>query len=170
MPWILLLLALFCLPAAAEMRDPMRHFFQLNLGDLREDLATARAEGKTGILLMYEMDGCPFCERMKNTVLSQSAVQDYYRRHFIVYAMDTRGDARMIDFKGNRTTEKDFAQAQRARATPTFVFHDLDGREIARYTGATQTATEFLLLGSYVVSGAYRTSTFTAYRQEYLGQ
>jgi thioredoxin-related protein len=26
---------------------------------------TARAEGKQGVLIMFEMDDCPFCSRMK---------------------------------------------------------------------------------------------------------
>ncbi len=166
MRWLLLLLALFSLPALAEVRDPGVHFFQPKLGDLKDDLGAARSEGKLGILLMYEMDECPFCDRMKRTVLNQSEVQDFFRQHFIVYAMDTKGDAPMTDFKGNATTEKAFALEQRARATPTFVFHDLDGNVMARYTGATQTAAEFILLGRFVTEGHYKTTSFNAYKRQ----
>lgn len=166
MRWILLLLACLSLPALAEVRDPGEHFFQPKLGDLKGDLAEAKAAGKVGILLMFEMDDCPFCDRMKRTVLNQSQVQDYYRQHFIVYPMDTRGDAPMVDFAGKDTTEKAFSLEQRARATPTFVFYDLDGKAVARFTGATQTVDEFLLLGRYVVEGTYKTMPFNVYKRQ----
>ncbi|MFN3594846.1 MAG: thioredoxin family protein [Thiobacillaceae bacterium] len=164
--WIMLLLSLFTLAAAAEVRDPYVHFFQPKLGDLHGDLETARREGKLGILLMFEMDDCPFCHRMKAQVLNRAEVQDYFRRHFLIYNIDTKGDIPITDFQGNETTEKAFALAQRARATPVFIFYDLEGKPLTRYTGATQTAEEFLLLGRYVVEGAYKTMPFNLYKRQ----
>lgn len=170
MRWLLLLLAFLSLPALAEVRNPNEHFFQPKLGDLKDDLSVAKAEGKNGILLMFEMDDCPFCDRMKHTVLSQSEVQDFFRKHFIVYPMDTKGDAPMVDFMGKDTTEKAFSLEQRARATPTFIFYDLDGKVMARFTGATQTVDEFMLLGRYVVDGIYKTMSFNVYKRQVKAQ
>lgn len=155
----------FITPALAEVRDPAVHFFQPKLGDLYGELAVAKQEGKSAILLMFEMDDCPFCQRMKATVLNRADVQDYYRRHFLIYSIDTKGDVPIIDFQGMETTEKAFALAQRARATPVFIFYDLEGKPITRYTGATKDAEEFLLLGRYVVEGAYKTMPFNVYKQ-----
>lgn len=166
MRWLLVLFACLSLPALAEPRNPESHFFQPKMGDLKDDLATARAEAKTGMLLMFEMDECPFCDRMKRTILNQPEVQDYFRKHFVIYPIDTKGDIPLVDFNGKATTEKAFALEQRARATPVFVFYDLDGQPIARYTGATQTPAEFLLLGRYVVEGAYRQMPFSAYKRQ----
>lgn len=167
MRWLLLTLALVLptLPALAEVRDPHSHFFMAKMGDFKEELATARQEGKAGVLIMFEMEDCPFCSRMKGTVLNQSEVQDWYRKHFLIYAMDVKGGTDMTDFQGNATTEKAFALANRARATPTFLFFDLEGNAIARFTGATQTAEEFLLLGRYVVEGVYKTQPFNVYKK-----
>lgn len=164
--FLLLLGLLQALPALAEVRDPTVHFFQPKLGDLHGDLASARDEGKLGVLLMFEMDDCPFCHRMKATVLNRADVQDYFRRHFLIYSIDTKGDVPITDFQGRDTTEKSFAQAQRARATPVFVFYDLEGQPVTRYTGATKTAEEFLLLGRYVVEGAYKTMSFNVYKRQ----
>lgn len=166
MRWFLLALALLALPALAAPRDPQTHFFQPKMGDFQGDLAVAKAEGKTGILLMFEMDECPFCHRMKTTVLNRPEVQDYYRAHFLIYAVDVKGDVPVTDFQGEQTTEKAFALRQRARATPVFVFYDLQGREMARFTGTTQTAEEFLLLGRYVVEGAYKDMPFNVYKRQ----
>lgn len=167
MRWLLLTLALILptLPALAEVRDPQSHFFMAKMGDFKDELGTAKKEGKEGVLIMFEMEECPFCARMKGTVLNQSEVQDWYRKHFLIYAVDVKGGTDMTDFQGNATTEKAFALANRARATPTFLFFDLEGNPITRFTGATQTAEEFMLLGRYVVEGAYKTQPFNVYKK-----
>lgn len=166
--WLLgLLILMLGLGAArAETRDPQRHFFDQTLGDFREELATARGQGKKGILLMFEMDDCPFCHRMKTTVLNRVDVQDYYRTHFLIFPLDIEGAVEITDFKGQTLRQKDFALKQyRVRATPVFAFFDLEGNLIARYTGATKDAQEFLTLGEYVVSGAYKEGDFGRYRR-----
>jgi thioredoxin-related protein len=80
--------------------------------------------------------------------------------------VDVKGDTPMVDFKGRETTEKAFALEQRARATPVFIFYDLEGNSVTRYTGTTQTAEEFNLLGRYVVEGAYKTTSFNVYKRQ----
>lgn len=166
----LLLLAL--LPAgpqalAAAGRDPATHFFDETWGDLQEELAIAREEGKQGILLFFELDECPFCHRMKRSVLNQPEVQAYFRKHFRIFTIDIEGDVELVDFQGNTTTQKDFSfKANRVRATPVMVFYDLDGKEIMRYTGATSGVQEFLWLGQFVVEGHYENMRFTRYKRQ----
>ncbi|MFN3749904.1 MAG: thioredoxin family protein [Thiobacillus sp.] len=163
-----LLIVLFLLvsaPAWAEVRDPMTHFFQPKFGDLRADLAEAKKQGKQGIFLFFEMDECPWCERMKSTILNQSEVQDAYRAKFLVYAIDVNGDTEIVDFQGNTMTEKAFALGLRVRATPVLMFFDLDGKPVARHTGPVKDKAEFLLLGQYVTEGAYATQPFVRYKQ-----
>jgi thioredoxin-related protein len=166
MRWLLLVLALFTLPVMAEVRDPASHFFMPKLGDFKGDLDAAKQEGKVGILLMFELDDCPYCHRMKATILNQSEVQDWFRQHFLIYTVDAKGDTAMTDFNGKDTTEKAFALEQRVRATPVFQFYDLTGKPTARFTGATQSKEEFLLLGRYVVEGAYKTMPFNVYKRQ----
>lgn len=75
---------------------------------------------------MFEMDECPFCHRMKTTVLNRPEVQDYFRKHFLIFSVDIEGDIEITDFQGKPTTMKDFAFKQyRVRATPVFQFFDL---------------------------------------------
>jgi thioredoxin-related protein len=164
--WLSALLLLVPLVSQAEVRDVSTYFFHPKLGDFKAELGEAKSEGKTGVLIMFVMEDCPFCHRMKTTVLNQSEVQDYYRLHFLIYEVDTKGDAPMTDFRGKHTTEKAFALDQRARATPVFIFYDLAGKPMTRYTGATSGAEEFLLLGRYVVEGAYQTSPFNVYKHQ----
>ena len=168
-----LLLALMVLVSASAMaadkpRDPGQHFFNDSFWDFTEELENAREAGKQGILVMFEMDECPFCHRMKTTVLNQPDVQDYFREHFLIFPVDIEGDVEVVDFRGKTTKMKDFAFKQyRVRATPVFAFYDLDGKYIkrARFTGATRDKDEFLLLGRYVVEGAYKKQSFTRYKR-----
>ena len=156
---------LFAAPTWAETRDPVTHFFQPKFGDLQADLQEAKKQGKKGIFLFFEMDDCPFCERMKTTILNQSDVQDAFREKFLLYSIDVNGDTEITDFQGKHMSEKAFAFAHRVRATPALLFFDLDGKLIARHTGPAKDKAEFLLLGQYVAEGAYASQPFTKYKQ-----
>ena len=151
-----------------EIRDAST-FFDESLNDMQEEKETATDEGKKGILLMFEMDECPFCARMKKTVLNRGKVQDYFREHFRILAVDIEGDLELTDFSGNDTTQKDFSLKQfRVRATPVFQFLDLEGKPIknGRLTGATRDANEFMMLGQYIVEGENENMPFVRYKRK----
>jgi thioredoxin-related protein len=148
-------------------RDPSDYFFDQSLGNFQEELELAREEGKQGILIMFEMDECPFCHRMKTRVLNQVEVQDYFKEHFLIYTVDIEGDVEITDFDGVAMKEKDFAFKQhRVRATPVFGFFDLEGEMITRFTGAANSKQEFLWLGEFVVDGHYRETNFSRYKRQ----
>ncbi len=151
-------------------RDAMTHFFDANTGDLKAELADARVANKKAILLMYEQEGCPACFFMKQNVLNRVDVQELYRRHFVSFTIDINGSVPLKDFAGRDISEKAFAIAAKARATPTFAFHDLNGNEIVRITGAVREAGEFKLLAEFVASGAYKTRQFAEYKQAHLNK
>ncbi|MEB8430769.1 thioredoxin family protein [Cocleimonas sp. KMM 6892] len=151
-----------------EIRD-YSTFFDESLGDMQEEKEIATEEGKKGILLMFEMDECPFCARMKKTVLNRGKVQDYYRKHFRIITVDIEGDLELTDFAGKDTTQKVFSLEQfRVRATPVFQFLDLEGKPIknGRLTGASKDADEFMMLGKYIVEGANEEMPFIRYKRK----
>lgn len=160
----------FVLPVSATTRDPMQHFFHQSFNSLPDEVAAAKSGGQLGILIMFEAEDCPWCAKMKATVLNQAGVQDYYRQHFRILMMDVNGDVPMADFGGQEMTQKDFAfRHNRVRATPVFTFFGLDGKLLTKYTGAARDPEEFLWLGEFVVSGAWKTTNFTAYKRERSG-
>lgn len=163
MCWIFVF-ASFSSVTFAESADA---FFQDSLGDYREELEIAAEEGKLGIFLFFEQDECPFCHRMKTTILNLKPVQDWYHKYFKTFAIDIEGDTEMVDFSGNTMIAKDFAfKHNRVRATPVMVFIGLDGKKMVRYTGATSSKEEFLWLGEFVVNGDYKNSSFTRYKRD----
>jgi thioredoxin-related protein len=142
-------------------------FFDTSLGDFQEELEIAQEEGKQGIMLFFEMDECPFCHWMKTNVLNKPEVQRYFKKNFKIFAVEIEGDIEITDFKGNLTTEKEFAFKQfRVRATPVIAFFDLKGNLTTKYTGRTSSAKEFKLLGKYVISGDYKKMKFSKYKRK----
>jgi len=158
----LLLTALLLAPLSASAAE----LFSLNTGDLKAELADARKDGRRALMLFFEQEGCPGCAHMKQSVFARKDVQSFYSKHFASLVIDIHGSVPLRDFADRDVTEKTFAQASKIRATPTFVFYDLKGVEIVRIVGPTETPEEFLLLGEFVASGAYRTRTFAQYKTE----
>jgi thioredoxin-related protein len=153
---------------AQPTRDPALHFFQAGFGDLQEELALARAEGKQGLFVMFSAEACTPCIVMKKTVLNQVAVQERFRRHFRVLEIDYNGDAEMADLDGRRMRSKDYAQhVARVRGTPSFTVIGLDGKELLRHYGPTN-GRQFMWFADYVVDGAYRREPFEAYWRDRL--
>ncbi len=154
-----------------QERDPLEYFFHQSFNNLQEEAQIAREEDKIGLFVMFNDPDCPWCQKMKATVMNQVAVQKFYRKHFRIIHLDTRGDTIMANFDGIEYVEKDYAfKIQRVRATPVFIFFDLEGKKMARYTGATRSIDEFLLLGEFVTSGAYKSTKFTRYKRERLAK
>ena len=164
---VLLLLFYTANAFAAGGRDPYKFFFNETFGNLQEELQRAKDEGKKGVLIFFEMDDCPFCHRMKETVLNQPGVQEYFRKYFINIDVDIEGDLEITDFQGQSMTQKHFAtKVNRVRATPVFAIYDLSGKQVVRYTGATSSVDEFMWLGEYYTSGDYQKMRFTKYKRE----
>lgn len=152
---------------SAETRDPYQYFFNETWGNYQEELANAREQGKQGVLVFFEMDECPFCHYMKENVLNRPQVQEYYRKHFLNFAVDIEGDIEITNFQGESKKQKDFAfRENRVRATPVFAFFNLDGERIHRHTGKTSGVEEFMWMGEYVANGIYKDTSFTRYKRE----
>lgn len=161
------LLLILALPLSATPRDPYKHFFNESWGDYKEELANAKEQGKKGILIFFEMDECPFCHYMKNNVLNQSKVQEYYRKHFLNFSLDIEGDIEIVNLQGKSTKQKDFAfKEHRVRATPVIMIFGLDGKPLHKHIGKTAGVEEFMLIGDYIVNGHYKKMKFTRYKRE----
>lgn len=156
----------FSAVASDAMRDPYTHFFQDTFGDFTEELDEARESGKKGVVIFFEMDECPFCERMRETVLNRADVQDFYRERFRIFTVDIEGDTEVVDFAGNEMAAKDFAfRINKVRATPVIAFYDLDGQRVVRFTGAVRNWEEFLWLGEFAADGYYHKTNFTRFKR-----
>ena len=141
--------------AEADSRDPRAFFFTQSFGDLPEELEEARQVGKIGLMLFFEQDGCPYCDRMMKTILNRPKVQDWYRERFVIIAVDINGDVELRDVDGVTLPSKAFAAHRRVKTTPTISFIDLNGAEVYRRVKMVGSIDEFMLMGRYVAEGHY---------------
>lgn len=146
--------------------EPRESFFSQTFGDLPEELEEARQDGKLGLFLFFEQEGCDFCARMLQSVLNQQHVQEWYREHFINIAVDIRGDVELRDVDGITLPSKVFAQHRKVKFTPVMSFLDLNGVEVFRKSGMVADPEKFLLMGRYVAERRYTDTPFRDYLAE----
>jgi thioredoxin-related protein len=151
----------------AGPRDPREFFFAQTFGDLPEELAEAREAGKLGLLLFFEQEGCPYCERMLKTILNQPEIQDWYRERFVSIAVDINGDVELTDVDGIALPSKVFAEHRRVKTTPTISFIDLSGAEIYRRVTMVSGPREFMMMGQYIAEGRYTDTSWRDYAGEH---
>ena len=139
-----------------------------SFGDFTEELQLANSKKKKGVMLFFEQKDCPFCHRMKTTIFNLPRVQKYFKQNFLLFTVDIQKKEDIKDFQGRATTQQKFFQriSRHRGATPVIAFFDLKGKLVARYTGATSNAEEFMLLGKYVIDKAYQKQSFTAYKRK----
>jgi thioredoxin-related protein len=165
---LLAALALF-LPALAAIAGETPNsdeFFTPTFGDLREEAATAREAGKQGMLLFFEADACPYCQRMRRNVLSDPGVQDWFASRFVSIAIDIHGDVELTDFDGITLPSKVFSDHRKVFLTPVVSFIDLDGNEIYRRVGMIKTPQEMLLLGKYIEGKHYYDTEYRVFAEQ----
>jgi len=139
--------------------------FETTTTDLAAAVATARA-GNKQLAVMFEQADCGYCERMKRTVLRDTATETAIRHRFHTVAVSLDNDARLTDPTGKSTTVRELASRLHLLATPVFVFYDGDGQILYRYAGVLTEPTDFQLLGRYVSDGAYEQQPFAEYRRQ----
>lgn len=153
--------------SSALPRDPAKFFYEQTLGDLTDDLQDAKDKGKKGVLVFFHQEECPFCHRMKTTIMNQVKVQEYYQKRFLILEIDIESAGEIVAFDGSTTTMKKYFSkiANNKGATPVFAFFDLQGKLVVRYTGATSGAKEFIWLGEYASEQIYKKMTFSRYKR-----
>lgn len=156
-------LAFEALASEPDFRDPQEAFFIQSFGDLPEELKTAKAQGKQGILLFFEAEGCRYCAAMRKGALGEREVQDWYRDRFVSIAIDIHGDVEITDFDGITLPEKVIAEHRKVFLTPTLSFIDLDGAEVFRRVGLVKTGDELIAMGQYVAGKHYYDKEFSVY-------
>ncbi|WP_019556139.1 thioredoxin family protein [Thiomicrorhabdus arctica] len=141
-------------------------FFDESFGNYQEELEVAKETGKKGIFMFFHMEECPFCHRMRSTIMTEPDVISLYKNNFLTFMFDIEGSQTVVDFDGTESTSKALAKNKyRVRATPVMMIFDTNGKPLVKYTGPTRTKEEFKWLAEYVLDGSYQTQSFTAYKR-----
>lgn len=131
MRWLVLALAFFSLPSAAQ---EVPEWFAASFLELREDVAEAGREGKR-LMLYFHQDGCPYCKQLVTVNFRDPQIVDKVRRHFVPVDVNIFGDREVTWTDGRKMSEKQFAALMKVRYTPTLLFFDEKGAVAARIDG-----------------------------------
>jgi len=164
--WALVGLGLFLLAtvwfdgrASAAADEPTAALFAPR-SDLAAALDEARRSGRTGVAVLFEMDGCGECARLKAGPFSDPAVRSAYRDAFVPLALHADAPLPMRDFDGREVRQDAFATRERVFALPTLVFYDLDGLPVTRQVGSALPAADWVRLAAYVRERRFETAPF----------
>lgn len=98
--------------------------------DLRHTAGEAR-QRHLPILLMVSRGHCGFCERMKREILEPMLLSGDYDSRVLMRELRIDPEEWITDFQGRRLPAGEFAARYRTEITPTLLFLDPDGHEVA---------------------------------------
>lgn len=96
-------------------------WFAVTFKDVREDIETAREEGKR-LAYIVEQYGCIYCRKLHEEVLSDPEVRDYIDENYMVVQLNMFGDEEVTDLDGEAMSEKEAIRRWGVIMTPTFIF------------------------------------------------
>jgi thioredoxin-related protein len=188
LPGLLMLTLLLTMPALATdtpsregrligaMMAEHPSWFKESFLDLTEDVAEAAELGRH-LILMMDMDGCPYCYKMINENFANAPYRDFIQENFDVIAVNVRGDLMVSVTEDLALSERQLAEYFGARFTPTVIFLDSTNTPVARVSGY-RNVEDFKVVLDYVHERAYRhmalneymaarqTDDFYAFRQD----
>ncbi len=92
-----------------------------------------RSELKTlPILLVVTQTDCPYCELLKAEVIRPMILSGEYEDLVLIRELNLDGGERVVDFNGVIRSTQDFASGYRAWLTPTLLFLDGKGKQVAK--------------------------------------
>lgn len=86
---------------------------------------------KLPLLLAFRADYCGFCKRLEAEYLTPMITSGKYDSRILIRSFDMVGDASIIDFNGDKIGADEFATRHKASLTPTLLFLNAQGEEIA---------------------------------------
>ena len=137
-------------------------WFKLSYGNLDDDLASAKNNGKKGIITYFGQKRCAYCEQFFETSLSDIDIKNYLQKHYDLIAFDIWGIDDVIDTDGNKYTERELSIHYKANFTPSLVFYDEEGTPVFRLRGFYPPY-KFRAALQYVAEGFYKKETFSEY-------
>ena len=137
-------------------------WFKQSFLDLQEDLSDARKAGKRGVIIFFSQKNCNHCQAFLDTTFNDPAVQQRVRKNYDVISLDIFNDLELTDIDGSVLSIKDFAEAQRARLTPTLLFYGVENTRLLKIIGFYPPE-KFNRVLDYIEGGHYQREKFSQF-------
>ncbi len=130
--------------------------------DLGDDIREAADAGKTGIIVYFGQQRCPYCQKLMKINFGLSDIVEYTRAHFDVVPIDIWSIEEVTTPDGRTLTQREYAIALNTNFTPSLVFYNTQGKMAFRLRGYYPPY-QFRAALEYVVDGFYHSETFASY-------
>ena len=141
-------------------------WFKESFLDIAEDVEEAAGNNKH-VLLFFQLNGCPYCDRMLTEIFESEPYKSTVQKHFDVIAINVRGDREIAFNKEVSVTEKKLSEMLKVYATPGIIFLNSDNKPVVRVDGY-RSPKRFSHIMDYVSSKAYKTQKLSAYLDQHL--
>lgn len=141
-------------------------FFNESGFNLEATLKNSVAQNKNGVMIFFGTPDCPFCKRMKQNVLNQPEVQNYFQKQFNLVELNIFDTNKLTNFSGIATTVDQFSKSHRIRLTPTLIFFDNRGERVFKQSGIIADPQEFIWLGRYIARKGFEEESFDRYKRK----
>ncbi len=98
--------------------------------DLAKDAALAR-DRKLPMVLVFSAADCDYCHLLEREILDPMYISRHYKNRVVLRRVMTDGSGKLRDFNGAAVDASEFAQHYNVQVTPTVVFVDTQGKELA---------------------------------------
>lgn len=138
-------------------------WFKESFLEIADDVEEATEEGRH-VLLFFQLNGCPYCDRMLEESFEAAPLSDYIQQHFDSIAINVRGDRDIAFNEELSVTEKELSEVLKVRATPAIIFLDENNKPVVRVDGY-RASERFQHVLEYVASKSYQTVKLADYLQ-----
>ena len=138
-------------------------WFKESFLDIADDVDEATESGKH-VLLFFQLNGCPYCDRMLEEGFEAEPLTSYIKQHFDAISINVRGDREIAFNEEISVTEKQLSEILEVAATPAILFLDEDNRTVVRVNGY-RAPERFRQILEFVATKSYQTTGLSDYLQ-----
>jgi len=138
-------------------------WFKESFLEIADDVDEATEEGKH-VLLFFQLNGCPYCDRMLEESFEAEPLTSYIQQHFDTIAINVRGDREIAFNEEVTVTEKELSEALNVRATPAIVFLNENNKTAVRVNGY-RAPERFRHILEFVATKSYNNTGLSNYLQ-----
>ncbi len=138
-------------------------WFKDSFLEIADDVDDASEAGKH-VLLFFELNGCPYCDRMLEESFEAEPLSSYIQANFDSIAINIQGDREIAFNEEISVTEKELGEILKVYSTPALLFLDADNKTIVRVNGY-RAPERFKQVLEFVATRSYQTTTLADYLQ-----
>ena len=138
-------------------------WFKESFLEIADDVDDASEAGKH-VLLFFDLNGCPYCDRMLEESFTAEPLSSYIQDHFDVIAINIQGDRDIAFNEEISVTEKELGAILKVYSTPALLFMGADNKTIVRINGY-RAPERFKQVLEFIATRSYQTTSLADYLQ-----